>query len=169
MPELHRAVARCACGSVEFTADGAPILPVTCYCDDCQAGAREIERLPGATQILDADGGTEYLLYRRDRMRVTKGAEHLQDHRLTSGSKTRRIVASCCQTAMVLDFAPAHWLTAYRARFGPDAPPIEMRVMTKFAPGGAIPDDGIPSYKTHSWRFLARVAAAWIPMLLRRP
>ena len=57
----------CACGRVRFEAVGAPILSAVCYCDDCQAGGRQIEELPSAARVLDADGGTPYLSYRDDR------------------------------------------------------------------------------------------------------
>jgi hypothetical protein len=167
MPDADPLVARCACGTVEITARGAPILSVACYCDDCQEAARRIEA-EGGTSHLRPDGGTEHLMFRRDRIAVTAGEERLRDLRLGPDSKTRRRVTDCCGTAMLLDFAPGHWLDAYRANFGPGAPAIAMRTMTKFAPG-PLPDDGIPSLRGHDVRFFAKLLAAWIPMLLRRP
>jgi hypothetical protein len=38
----------CTCGKVELEAMGVPITSVVCYCDDCQAGAQQIETLPNA-------------------------------------------------------------------------------------------------------------------------
>jgi hypothetical protein len=167
MPDLTPLTARCACGAVEITARGRPIFSAACYCDDCQEAGRRIEA-EGGTSPLRPDGSTEHLMYRRDRIAVTKGEERLRDHRLDPKSKTRRRVADCCGTLMLLDFAPGHWLDAHRANFGPGAPPIEIRTMTKFAPG-PIPSDGIPSPKTHNARFYATLLAAWVPMLLGRP
>ena len=66
--------ARCSCGSVEIEALGAPITSAVCYCDSCQAGAREIEALPNAAPVLGPDGGTAYILYRKDRVKYAKGA-----------------------------------------------------------------------------------------------
>jgi hypothetical protein len=160
-------VATCACGAVEVTARGAPILSVACYCDDCQEAARRMEA-EGVTTHLRPDGGTEHLMFRRDRIAVTRGEANLRDHRLKPDSKTRRRVASCCGTAMLLDFAPGHWLDMFRANAGSGTRPVEMRVMTKFAPG-PIPRDGIPSPAKHNVTFFAKLLAAWVPMLLRRP
>ena len=126
--------AACACGRVVFEARGAPIVGATCYCNSCQTAGRQIEHLPSAPKVLDADGGTSYLLYRRDRIACAKGSEHLQEFRLTPDSPTRRMVATCCNSAMLLEFTKGHWLTMYRRRFPSNAPPIEMRVMTRDLP-----------------------------------
>ncbi len=156
----------CRCGAVEMAVEGEPILAAACHCDDCQAGGRQLEALPGAPKVLGPGGGTDYLLVRRDRARVLKGAELLREHKLRPGSRTRRVTASCCNTPMYVDVSVAHWVTAYRDRFGPDAPPVEMRVMTKFAPPSSIPDDGLPRHERASARFIGKVAAAWVPLLL---
>lgn len=167
MASLAPLTATCACGGVEVTARGAPIPSVVCYCDDCQEAARRMAA-EGVTTHLRPDGGTEHLMFRRDRIAVTRGDGSLRDHRLKPDAKTRRRVAACCDTAMLLDFAPGHWLDLFRANAGPDAPPVEMRVMTKFAPH-PIPPDGIPSPRKHDARFYGKLLAAWTPMLLRRP
>lgn len=90
------AIARCSCGSVELETWGAPILSAACCCDDCQQGSGQIERLEDAPPVRDPDGGTAYLLFRKDRMRCTKGAENLRDYRIRAESHTRRVVATCC-------------------------------------------------------------------------
>jgi len=58
----------CSCGAVAFEARGKPILASICYCDDCQRASHELESLPGAPHILGTDGGTSYVLYRKDRV-----------------------------------------------------------------------------------------------------
>jgi hypothetical protein len=58
--------ARCSCGSVEIEAFGTPITSAVCYCDTCQKGSSQIEALTNAVPILSPDGGTEYILYRKD-------------------------------------------------------------------------------------------------------
>ena len=72
-------IASCACGSVELQASGTPIVGVVCYCDDCQEGGRRIEALAKAGPVQDPDGGTAYLLYRKDRLECVKGAPLLKE------------------------------------------------------------------------------------------
>jgi hypothetical protein len=166
-PEARRTV-RCSCGSVELEANGAPILSAACYCDDCQEGWRRIEALPNAPGVRDPHGGTPYLLYRRDRVRCAKGAELLTGHKLAEASATSRVVATCCNSAMYLDFARGHWLSIHRGRFEGDVFPTQMRVQTKFRAGsGAVPSD-VPDYPGFPPKFLAKLLAARIAMLLGR-
>ncbi len=166
MADLVVTTARCRCGQVEMEARGEPFMRLACYCSDCQEGGHRIEALPDATPIVRPDGGTEYVLYRRDRVHVTRGAERLQDHKLKPGSSTKRVVASCCNTAMFLGNKYAHWVSTYRARL-PDPPPVEFKIMTKRAPG-PVAAEGVPTYRGGPPRFFVRVLAAGIPMLLRR-
>jgi hypothetical protein len=158
--------ATCLCGSVEVATEGPPILAAACHCDDCQEGGRRIEALPGAPPVLGPGGGTEYVLVRRDRARVTRGADALRDHALRPGSGTRRVVASCCNAPMWVDARLAPYVDLYRARIGPGAPSIEARVMTRFAPPGSLPEDEVPRHRRVSAGLVARVAAATLPMLL---
>jgi hypothetical protein len=108
--------ASCRCGAVVLEVTGAPIVHAACYCASCQEAGRRIEQLPDAPPILDADGGTGFVLYRKDRVRCMQGGERLEAHRLKPKSPTRRMVAACCNSAMFLDFTKGHWLTLYHAR-----------------------------------------------------
>ncbi len=168
-PSKTLTTARCACGSVELQAIGAPITCVVCYCDDCQEGSCRIEALPNALPVRDPDGGTAYVLYREDRVECSKGTQFLQRHKLREKSATNRAVATCCNSAMFMDFDDSkHWVPVYRARFGEDRPPVEMRVLTKFKPeNDGVPDD-VPSYSSLPLTFMAKLAAARIAMLLDR-
>ena len=103
---------RCLCGEVELAAAGAPTTTVVCYCDDCQAAARQLEALPGAPPLLDRAGGTEFVVYRKDRVTVARGADRLRRTKLKEGSPTNRAVAACW---LLLE---RHALLAQRARFG---------------------------------------------------
>src|ERR1700730_14034529 len=87
--------ARCSCGNVELEALGTPMTSVVCYCDSCQEGSRQIEALTNAAPILGPDGGTAYILYRKDRVRYAKGGELLRGYTV-EGSTTSRVVATCC-------------------------------------------------------------------------
>ena len=166
-PKDHT-IARCACGSVELEAIGAPILSTACYCDDCQEGARQIEALPNAGPVLDPDGGSAYLLYRKDRMKCSKGAERLRDYKIKNESPTRRVVATCCNSAMFLDFQKGHWFSVYRARFEGDVPPLQMRVQTKVKPQNTDNPSDVPSYAGYPLKFMLKLVAAPIAMLLHR-
>jgi hypothetical protein len=160
--------ARCSCGSVELEARGAPILSAACCCDDCQQGARQLEQLPNAPPVCDPDAGTAYLLYRKDRMKCSKGSERLRDYRLTKESRTRRVVATCCNSAMFLDFERGHWFSVYRARFGGAVPRLQMRVQTRFLPPAAHVPGDVPSYSRIPLKFIVKLVAARIAMLFHR-
>ncbi|MDT8894344.1 DUF6151 family protein [Halomonas sp. I1] len=162
------AISRCACGDVELEVTGSPILGAACHCDDCQAGSEQIERLDDAPPILDEAGGTAYLLYRKDRVRCPKGDEHLRDVKLKSTSPTSRIVASCCNTFMYLDFQRGHWLSMNRAQFVEYDWPVQVRIQTRFKPeGSTIPDDA-PSYSAYPFKLIGKLVVARIAMLFHR-
>ena len=69
---------------------------------------------------------------------------------------------------MLLDFTKGHWLTMYRARFPSDAPPVEMRVMTRDRPQAVQFSNDVPRYKGHSGSFMWKLLSARIAMLLGR-
>ena len=109
--------AACACGTVEIEAAGAPIMTGICYCLDCQAGGRRIEALPNAPKALNDDGGSDYILHRKARTRIVKGAERLKPLKLKDASPTNRVIATCCNSAMMLTCdGGQHWLDLYRNR-----------------------------------------------------
>jgi len=109
------------------------------------------------------------ILYRKDRVQCVIGQDDLEEHRLKPQSPTRRVIATCCNSAMFLDFTKGHWLSLYRNRFGEDAPPLEMRIMTKERRVGVTLADDVPNYSGHSGKFMLRLITAWIAMGLRRP
>jgi hypothetical protein len=167
MTAKARAHASCKCGSVEFGATGPAITSVVCYCDDCQEGSRRVEALADAPRVREPDGATAYVLYRKDRFTCVRGDHLLQDLRLRETSPTKRVIASCCNSPMFLDFEKGHWLSIYRARFA-NAPPPQMRIQTRFTPGGTeIPHD-VPAYASFPFSFVVKLLLARIAMLLRR-
>ena len=161
--------ARCACGGVEIEAYGAPIVTTACYCDDCQEGARQIELLANAPAVRDRDGGTNFVLFRKDRVKTTKGDALLKAYKLQAKSPTNRVVATCCNSAMVLNFDDSkHWVSMYRARFDSEMPPVEMRICTKSKrPEVTLPTD-VPSHSGYPAKFMLKLVAAAAAMLLRR-
>lgn len=167
-PAKDNATARCSCGNVELQARGTPIMSVVCYCESCQKGSRQIERLPNGRPVCDPDGGTAYVLYRKDRVEHSEEAGSLRGYKLKDESPTERVVATCCDSPMYLDFKGGHWLSVYQAALRGDPPPVEMRVHTKSRrAGSALPGD-VPNHPGYSLRFLAKLFFAWIRMLLRR-
>lgn len=86
---------KCQCGAVQgYVLNGAPSSRVRCYCTDCQAFAHFFEP---ATQILDAQGGTEIVQVCQSRLRFERGLEHLAAIRLTDKGMIRWY-AQCCRT-----------------------------------------------------------------------
>ena len=158
----------CSCGSVELEVLGTPIVTAACYCEDCQTGSRQIEAAPDAPVILDEHGGTAYVVYRKDRVQCTKGAQFLKGHKIREKTVTNRVVATCCNSAMLLNFDDGkHWVNVYRSRFSVDTPPLEMRICTKFKTGGDLPND-VPCYPSYPPQFMVKLLAAKVAMLLRR-
>ena len=166
---LSRHTASCTCGQVAFEAAGAPILSAVCYCESCRTAARQFEQAQGAPPVLNGDGGVDYCLFRKDRVRITRGGEHLRAHRLKEASPTRRVVAACCDAPMFLDFTSGHWLTLYRDRLAEPAPPLEMGVMAKDRPPGPARADGLPTYPAAPPKFMIKLLASWAAMGFRRP
>lgn len=159
--------ATCTCGSVEVKAFGKPIVSAACYCDDCQKGAAQIEALPKAPAVRDTDGGTAYMLFRKDRFECSKGAELLKPHKLKETSPTNRVVATCCNSAMFVNFDRGpHWISAYRARFRGDLPPLQARICTKFKPEGVVLPEDVPSYRSYPPSFIVKLLASRIAMAL---
>lgn len=124
-----------------------------------------MEALDGAPAVSAEDGGTHYLTYRDDRFGCIQGADLLRACQNTPGAPTRRMVASCCNTAMFLKFSKGHWTSAYAMRFEGDVPPVEMRTQTQFRTSQLpLPDDA-PSYKTFGVRLFWRLFASRLAML----
>ena len=159
----------CFCGKVQIEAAGAAIVTAACYCASCQAAGHRFEQMCPSTPVLERDGGTGFVLYRKDRVCCTKGEALLREYRLRPESTTRRVLANCCNSAMFLEFTKGHWLSLYRNRFEAGAPPIEVRTMTKDKRPDVEFADDVPSPDTHSASFMWKLLAAWIAMGLRTP
>jgi hypothetical protein len=119
---VANSVASCHCGKLAIEFIGRPIVGAVCRCASCQEAGRQFQRSSVNGTILDGDGGTPAVLYRKDRATCIRGHDLLEEHRLRPASKTRRVVATCCGTPMFVDFMPGHWLSIYRARLNSDAP-----------------------------------------------
>jgi hypothetical protein len=161
--------ARCSCGAVVLALRGDPIGSFACYCDTCQEGSSRIEALPHAPAVRDPIGGTEYVLYRKDRVAYERGQELVKSFTLDPSPKTKRCYATCCNSAMLMSFDDArHWIPVYRGRLGTNAPPIEMRICTSFLRKGEILPSDVPSYRDYPARFMWKLLSAGVAMLIRR-
>jgi hypothetical protein len=159
----------CQCGRVTTTVTGMPILHAMCYCTSCRTAGLAFAQEPGAPSVVDSDGGTDLVLYRKDRVGRFTGGELLHEHRLTPSSSTRRLVATCCNTPMFLEFTKGHWLSIYAGRLSGNIPPLDMRVMTVDRLDKTALSDDAPKYPTQSARFMMKLLAAWAAMGFRRP
>lgn len=160
----------CACGRTLLEASGAPIVVTECLCDSCRAAAARLAALPGAVDMLTAHGATPCAEYRKDRIRIVSGAEHLAEFRLSADAGTRRVVATCCNTPVFLELKGAHWLSVYLHLWPSQArPKVQMRTMVgDLADASRLPDD-LPNLKSQSLSFYAKLLSAWIAMGLRNP
>lgn len=168
--KMTKKTLECVCGAVTLEVSGEHIVSVECYCDSCRKAGAELQALPGAPPLLESNGATRCVLHRKDRVRCTRGEDRLREHRLAPSATTRRVVATCCNTAMFMEFLRGHWLSLYGRRFRAEAlPPLEMRTMTRDLKGTLRLPDDVPNSKTQSVSFMTRLLGAWVAMRLRTP
>ncbi|WP_202842333.1 DUF6151 family protein [Luteimonas saliphila] len=87
---------RCECGQVEGAVEPGPAYTrATCYCRDCRAYARWLER-PG---LMDARGGTDIVAINPRAVRFTAGVDRVACMSLSPGGLLRWY-ASCCRTPL---------------------------------------------------------------------
>jgi hypothetical protein len=160
----------CRCGCVRLEVDGDPIITAECHCDSCRSAALRLETLADARPLLEPNGGTGFVLFRKDRVRFLAGSATLKEHRLTPKSGTRRVVATCCNTPIFLEFQAGHWLSLYAALWPAGArPALEVRTMTSDrAPSTPLADD-VPNANRQSFSFMRKLLWAWIAMGFRAP
>lgn len=160
----------CACGQVHLEAERAPIVSAECCCNSCREAGARLQTLPAAPPILETTGATRFVLYRKDRIRFLKGAEFLKEFRLMPEAKTRRVVATCCNTPVFLEFKGGHWLSLYGCLWPEGTlPPLELRTMTGDLPDASTLPDDVPNARNHTVSFFARLLGAWIAMGFRSP
>jgi hypothetical protein len=123
--------------------------------------------LPNARGVREADGGTAYVVFRKDRFVFTAGASLLKPYKISPSSATSRVVATCCNSPRFLGFDDArHWVSAYRGRFQGNVPPLQMRICTKFTAANVDLPNDLPNYATYPLGFMVRLLGAKIAMVL---
>lgn len=156
----HRHSAACACGAVEITLASAPIAAVSCCCDDCQAAARDLEALPGAPGFRDPCGGTPAVLFPKTALKVTKGRDKLTAQRLRPGARTKRMVATCCNSFLYVAFDRGpFWVDVVSARMD-SAPPPRWRIQTRYL--DTPPPDDLPNHPKYPQGLVWRIALAGV-------
>jgi hypothetical protein len=157
-------IASCACGKVRIKATGRPIISAVCYCDDCQAAARQLEAQGALADFHDAWNGSPYATYRDDRLSTIDGGSLLEGFKLNDKAPTTRFVTTCCKSAMYLKHGPGWWTSVYRVRLGDAAPPLEVRSKVGRAKDrAAIPKD-VPHANSFPFVLIARLLRARIAM-----
>jgi len=160
----------CACGQVQLEVEKAPIASTECHCHSCRDAAARLQKLPGAPHFVEANNGTRFAMYRKDRVRFLTGTDRLKEFRLTPTSKTRRVVATCCNTPVFAEFHGGHWLSLFGCLWPKGTlPPLELRTMTgDLADASVLPND-VPNGKRQSFAFYAKLLGAWIAMGFKVP
>lgn len=121
----------CICGRTTLEVEGAPIVSAECHCNSCRKAGVRLSALPSAPSFMKENGGTHFVLYRKDRVRFLDGIGNLKAFRLSPQAKTRRVVATCCNTPVFLEFPGGHWLSLYACLWrGRMLPPLDLRTMT---------------------------------------
>ncbi|MFQ3231598.1 GFA family protein [Reinekea sp.] len=160
----------CQCGTVSISVISQPIMSVECLCTDCQKAGALLQHRKGAPTILKPNHSTGFVMYRKDRVEFLAGQDKLKSLTLNEDSKTRRVIASCCNTPMFLEFSDGHWLSIYGLLWPTEnLPPLEMRTMTRSRPEGVVLSDDVPNPKTHTLSFMVKLLAAWVAMRFRVP
>lgn len=168
--QTEQRTASCQCGAVRLEIAGKPIVAATCYCHSCQTAGKVFEARPGAPAVVGADGGTPYVLVRKDRLTWLSGPDQLEEHRLTPDAPTRRFVSRCCNSPIALEFTKGHWLSVYSGRIPEsERPAPEMRTIVKDRPEGVELANDIPNYASPSGKFMWRLLKAWAAMGFRAP
>lgn len=160
----------CACGKVHLEVRAAPILAAECYCNSCRDAGERLHALPGAPVVVGANGSTHFVLYRKDRISITQGKNLLRNFRLGPEAQTRRVIATCCNTPVLLEFKGGHWCSLYANLWhGQALPRPDLRTMTGDLPAGQMLDDAVPSGGWETTKFYGKLLGAWVAMGFKVP
>jgi len=165
---MEERIASCACGRVRLRLTGRPIIAAVCYCDDCQAGARQLEAAGAPPSFHDPWYGSPYVTMRDDRLAVAEGADRLAGHKLRDDAPTTRYLATCCQTPMYLKHRPGWWTSVYRSALGADAPALEMRSQVQHVADPVDLPTDLPTYRSFPLTLIVRLMAARLAIGWRR-
>lgn len=126
-----------------------------------------MQTLEGAPQILTDHGTTPFVMYRKDRVRFLAGSDGLKSFRLSPKRSSERVIASCCNTPVYLEFKGGHWLSLYGGLWPTGTMPA--RTMASDLPDGSVLPDDIPNAEKQSLGFFAKLFGAWVAIGFRNP
>ena len=109
------------------------------------------------------------MVFRRDRIACTRGADNLEAMRLTDATKTRRMIASCCKRRCM-------WPSTTSGPGCRRSAPLSGLMRRRWKCGSARgsdgrktrPNDGLPSHPAYPPAMIVRILAAWPLMLFSR-
>ena len=161
---------KCDCGEVSLSVIGKPIINAECLCSDCQKAGDFLQSFTGAPKILDQNKATRFVLYRKDKVEFQSGLNYLKQHYIEKGASTRRVIASCCNTPIFLEFKDGHWLSIYGLLYHSDKlPALDLRTMTRSRPAGVELPNDVPNPETHNTSLYFKLFNAWVAMGFRTP
>jgi len=167
---LAKSIVTCECAQVAIELDGAPLTCAECHCNSCRQAAQRLEQLPLARPMLEHNAGTQFVLYRKDRIQLLRGQHLLEAFRLGPKAPTRRLVSRCCNSPIFLEFQSGHWISLYASLWPEQTRPTpQLRTMTSDRTEGVALDDAVPTGTLQTWRFYAKLLGAWIAMGFKSP
>lgn len=168
MPDRTRL--SCRCGQVHIEVQRAPIIVAECHCASCRDARDRMRRLPDGQDVGAANGGTPFVLYRKDRLEISDGQAQLAAFVLGPARTTRRVIATCCNTPMFLEFNGGHWLSLYRSLWPAEtAPTLALRTVVGDRVDTAPLEGNVPAGALATTGFFARLLGAWIAMGFKVP
>jgi len=160
----------CACDRFHLELTGKPLITAECHCKSCRAGNLQLSALPLARRTSGENGGTPYVLYRKDRVHFPDGTALLRGFRLSQKAPTRRVVTTCCNTPVFVEFNGGHWLSLYASLWDQATrPAMQIRTQTGNVPDGTVLDSGLPSAGWTTAGFYGKLLTAWMAMGFKSP
>ena len=160
----------CACGRFNVELLGDPFVTAECHCASCRKGSQLLSALPTSHGVTAENGGTPYVLYRKDRVRFPDGTSLLRGYRLSDKAPTRRVVSTCCNTPIFVEFNGGHWLSLYASLWPSEAQPtMQIRTQVGDTPAGTSLDSTLPAGFGTTAGFYAKLLAVWIAMGFKSP
>lgn len=167
---MAKSIVTCECAQVAIELDGAPLICAECHCNSCRQAAKRLEQLPLTRPMLEGNAGTQFVLYRKDRIQFLRGQHLLEAFRLGPKAPTRRVISRCCNSPVFLEFQSGHWLSLYASLWPEETRPTpQLRTMTGDRTDHMALDDAVPASTLQTWRFYAKLLGAWIAMGFKSP
>ena len=160
----------CTCGRFHIELTGKPFITAECHCNSCREGSERLSSLPLSRPMSAENGGTPYVLYRKDRVSFPDGTALLRGYRLSSKAPTRRVVTTCCNSPVFVEFNGGHWLSLYASLWqGAPAPAMQIRTQTANVPADRHLDSALPAGPWTTAGFYAKLLGVWIAMGFKVP